>query len=146
VRGRVRVRIGEAARAGLAAVLAAGAVLLALGGPARGGEEPRGAGGPAVTAAAAPEEPIAAGRALFARMGCGGCHRLAQGGGTGPVGPDLDEVLPNYDAAMLRAKIVEPYPAGPSESFAMMPQDYGTRMSRHELDDIVAFLLSTVRD
>jgi len=143
---RVRVRGGEAGRAGLAAVLAAGAVLLALGGPARGGEEPRGGGPAPPAAAAAPQDAIAAGRALFARMGCGGCHRLAQGGGTGPVGPDLDAVLPNYNAAMLRAKIVEPYPAGPSESFAMMPQDYGSRMSRDELDDLVAFLLSAARD
>jgi cytochrome c oxidase subunit 2 len=128
-------------------VLAAGAVLLALGGPARGGEEPRG-GGPVapVTAAAAPQDAIAAGRALFARMGCGGCHRLAQGGGTGPIGPDLDEVLPSYNAAMLRAKIVEPYPAGPSKSFDLMPQGYGSRMGRDELDDLVAFLLSTARD
>ena len=58
-------------------------------------------------------------------MGCGSCHRLAAGAGIGPIGPDLDAVLPNYDAAMLRAKIVDPYPAGASASFAAMPQDFG---------------------
>jgi mono/diheme cytochrome c family protein len=140
----VRVRGSEAARAGLAAVLAAGAVLLALGGPARGGEDRSGRAGAA--ASAAPQGATAAGRVLFVRMGCGSCHRLAQGAGIGPIGPDLDEVLPNYDAAMLRAKIVDPYPAGASESYAQMPQDYGARMSAGELDELVAFLLSTARD
>lgn len=134
----------EAARAGLAAVLAAGAVLLALGGPARGGEdESAGAGVGAVGRL----EGTAAGRALFARMGCGGCHRLAAGAGSGAsVGPDLDDVLPNYDADALRAKIVDPYSAGASESFSQMPQDYGRRMSAEELDDLVAFLLAARRD
>ncbi len=133
----------EAARAGLAGLLAAAAVLLVLGGPVRGDED-RGAGAAASSAAVAPDGP-AAGRAVFARMGCGGCHTLAEGGGTMSIGPNLDTVLPNYDAAMLRAKIVDPYPAGPSETFAQMPQDYGARMSSDELDDLVAFLLSTTR-
>jgi hypothetical protein len=46
---------------------------------------------------------------------------------------------------MLRAKITDPYPAGPSGSFDQMP-DYSGRMTRAELDALVAFLLSTVRD
>ncbi len=141
MRGRVRgpERRREAMRAGLAAVLAAGAVLLAVGGPARGGDARTGG-------AAAQPDATAAGRALFARMGCGGCHELAQGAGAGSVGPNLDTVLPNYDAAMLRAKIVDPYPAGASASYAQMPPDYGARMSAGELADLVAFLLAAARD
>ena len=134
-------------RAGLAGVLAAGAVLLVLGGPARGGESAGEAGGDRRAGAgmAAPHGRTAAGRALFARMGCGSCHRLAAGAGIGEVAPDLDIVLPNYDAAMLRAKIADPYPAGTSGSFLEMPA-FGSRMSAAELDQLVLFLLSTTRD
>jgi len=137
VRGR-----GAGVRAALAGVLAAGAVLIALGGPARGEDDAR-----AGAAAGAPaRDATAAGRALFARMGCGSCHLLAAGAGHAPIGPDLDEVLPNYGAAMLRAKIVDPYPAGSSGSFLEMPRDYGRRMSSRELDQLVAFLLAATRD
>ena len=136
------MRGGRAVRAGLTGVLAAGAVLLALGGPARGGES---TGSDPPPAGAVTGDDATAGRALFARMGCGSCHRLAAGAGIGHVGPDLDRVLPNYDAKMLRAKITDPYPSGPSGSFAQMP-DYSGRMSRAELDALVAFLLATVRD
>jgi mono/diheme cytochrome c family protein len=128
------VRTAAALVAGL---LAAGAVLLALGGPAHGGD----AGGGERGAPGAPP----AGRAVFARMGCGGCHRLRAGGGGGGIGPDLDTVLPNYTAAALRAKIVDPYPAGDPAYFAAMPQDFGSRMSAAELDELVAFLLATTR-
>ena len=116
----------------MAGLLTAGAVLLALGGPARGGEHAQ---------PSAPE----AGRAVFARMGCGSCHRLAAGGGDGQVGPDLDTLLPGYTATALRAKIVDPYPAGDPTYFSAMPQDFGSRMSATELDALVAFLLGTTR-
>jgi mono/diheme cytochrome c family protein len=115
----------------VAGLLAAGAVLLALGGPARGGGHAQ---------AGAPQ----AGRAVFSRMGCGGCHRLAAGGGD-QIGPDLDTLLPGYTAAALRAKITDPYPAGEPGYFSAMPQDFGSRMSASELDELVAFLLGTAR-
>ena len=127
---------GAGLRAGLAGVLAAAAVLLALGGPARG-DEPLAAG--------SRDDRIAEGRALFARMGCGSCHRLAAGAGIGPIGPDLDAMLPSYDARALRAKISDPYPAGATGSFVRMPA-YGGRLSDGELDALVEFLLSTTRD
>jgi len=142
VRGRGR----EALRAGVAGMLAAAAVLLVLGGPVRGaGDGDGGGGGGAQASAAAAQGPTAAGRALFARMGCGSCHQLAAGAGVASVGPNLDEVLPTYTAAMLRAKIVDPYPAGASESFAQMPTDYGSRMSDEDLDALVGFLRAATR-
>lgn len=111
-------------------------MLIALGGPSRG------AAGDRATARA----DVTAGRIVFARMGCGGCHRLAAGGGSGiEVGPDLDRALPDYDAASLRAKIVDPYPAGEPQGFAVMPRDFGRRMRATELDALVAFLLSAAK-
>jgi mono/diheme cytochrome c family protein len=35
------------------------------------------------------------GKALFASLGCTGCHTLAAAGSTGNVGPDLDESKPS---------------------------------------------------
>lgn len=111
-------------------------MLIALGGPSRGATGER----------ATARSDVSAGRIVFARMGCGGCHRLAAGGGSEiDVGPDLDQLLPSYDAAPLRAKIVDPYPAGEPQSFAVMPRDFGSRMSATELDALVAFLLSTAK-
>lgn len=44
---------------------------------------------PAAPAAVAAVD-LAKGRQLFANYGCGGCHTLADGGGTGGIGPSLD--------------------------------------------------------
>ena len=143
-RRRPAADVGARGRAAGLALVAGAAVLLALGGPARGGD-----GGDrsanAATAATAARRPADPGRALFLRMGCGSCHRLAAGAGIGQVGPDLDLRLPSYDAASLRAKIVDPYPAGAPEEFLAMPQDFGRRMNAREVDELVDFLLGTVR-
>ena len=39
-----------------------------------------------------------AGKATFASAGCNGCHTLAAANATGQVGPNLDELKPDYDA------------------------------------------------
>lgn len=95
-------------------------------------------GGPARSqgTVAAPATTTAAGAAVFARMGCGSCHALAAAGSTGEFGPSLDQRLPAHSAASLRAAIVAP----PRNS--MMPADFGARMSKPELDALVAFLLT----
>jgi len=81
-----------------------------------------------------------AGRAVFAQMGCGGCHTLAAARAHGEIGPDLDARLPSHTAATLRATILSP---PKSEAFAEMPTDFGERMSDSELDALVAFLLAS---
>ena len=42
----------------------------------------------------------AAGEAVFASAGCGGCHTLAAAGAAGNVGPNLDELKPSYDQVL----------------------------------------------
>src|SRR4051794_326592 len=44
----------------------------------------------------------AAGKALFASSGCGGCHKLADAGSQGGVGPDLDTGLKGKAAAFIK--------------------------------------------
>jgi mono/diheme cytochrome c family protein len=123
--------------AGLAAAAAAFAVVLITtdddGGDGR-------APGSGQVAAPAPAEPLPEGReaglAVFTRMGCGGCHTLASAGSTGPIGPDLDQRLPNHTRESLTAVILRP-PAG-----SPMPQGFGERMNEAEFDALLDFLLA----
>ena len=95
-------------------------------------------------ATTAPEEEApagdpAAGKALFASNGCGGCHAFEAAGSTGAVGPNLDEALEGKDAAYVHQSIVEPnaevaegYTAGVMPSFQQLSED--------QVNDLVAFL------
>lgn len=76
------------------------------------------------------------GRAIFGRMGCGSCHRLAAADSTGQIGPDLDERLQHHTRESLTAVILQP-PAG-----SVMPEDFGARMDEAEFDALVDFLLA----
>jgi mono/diheme cytochrome c family protein len=88
------------------------------------------------------EEPAgdpAAGKALFASNGCGGCHTFEAAGSTGAVGPNLDEVLEGKDAEFVHQSIVEPnaevaegYNPGVMPSFQQLSED--------QVNDLVAFL------
>ena len=122
------------------APLAAGLVAAAVAFPAAAART-RAGPAPAVS------EPgrAAAGSAVFARMGCGGCHRLAAARATGQIGPDLDARLPGHTAATIRAQILDPGATASGDAFATMPADFGERMSDAEVDALVAYLLQTAR-
>ena len=83
----------------------------------------------------------AAGKAVFADAGCGGCHTFKAAGTNGSVGPDLDEALKGKDAAFIEESIKDPN-AEVASGFSpgIMPQDYGSRLSSKEIADLVAFL------
>ena len=97
---------------------------------------------PAATANAAQ------GKAVYASSGCGSCHTFKPAGSSGTVGPDLD-TTPAKDAtknnkplaAFIRESIVSPnayispgYPKG------VMPQNFGSTLSKTQLDQLVAFV------
>ena len=42
------------------------------------------------------------GKAIFAEAGCGGCHTLKAGGGSGNVGPNLDDAKPSKELVIER--------------------------------------------
>ena len=99
------------------------------------------AGAPVRTAAnPQPPSTVTAGRAVFARMGCGNCHRLAAANAHGTMGPDLDERLASHDRGSLTRKIVAPYRGAPSGTFPLMPTDFGRRLTSGELAELVSFL------
>jgi mono/diheme cytochrome c family protein len=97
-------------------------------------------GGGRAPSGRAPALPVAAGPvdglAVFSRLGCGSCHRLAAAGSVGPIGPDLDERLPSHTRESLTAAILRP-PAG-----SAMPQGFGARMDKAEFDALLDFLLA----
>jgi mono/diheme cytochrome c family protein len=49
-------------------------------------------------------DPVA-GRALFLKSGCVGCHTLADAHATGTVGPNLDQAKPDYRLATARVTL-----------------------------------------
>lgn len=80
------------------------------------------------------------GRAVYAKLGCGSCHRLAAAGSTADLGPDLDERVKNHTATSLRKVI-----ADPPGRYSMMPDDFDDRTTDAELDTLVRFLLEAKR-
>jgi mono/diheme cytochrome c family protein len=122
--------------AGLAAAAAAFAVVLLTTDVGGEGRAPDGGQVAAPAPAQSLPEAREAGLAVFTRMGCGGCHQLAAAGSTGPIGPNLDERLPNHTRESLTAQILSPDPAG------FMPDNFGERMTDAELTALVDFLLA----
>ena len=49
-------------------------------------------------------DPVA-GKAVFLQAGCVGCHTLADANATGTVGPNLDQVKPDYRLATARVTL-----------------------------------------
>jgi mono/diheme cytochrome c family protein len=90
---------------------------------------------------AAPAGDPAAGEAVFAAQGCGGCHTFSAAGSSASVGPDLDEALQGQDPELVSESIVDPNKEVTS-GYApnIMPQDFGQKLSQKQLDDLVAFL------
>jgi mono/diheme cytochrome c family protein len=97
-----------------------------------------------VPGAAPPKVPGGPGAQVFADNGCGGCHTLAAAKSGGVTGPDLDEVLPGQDAAMVEESVVDPnkaivkgYPPN------VMPDNFGQTLSAKEVEDLVEYLLES---
>src|SRR5436190_4806617 len=47
----------------------------------------------------------AAGKAVFASAGCGGCHTLKAAGSSGNVGPNLDDLKPPFDKVVHQVEV-----------------------------------------
>jgi mono/diheme cytochrome c family protein len=74
----------------------------------------------------------AAGKTVFTgSAGCSGCHTLADAGATGTVGPNLDDVKPDYDTVV---KFV-------TDGAPPMPSFKGT-LSEAEIQNVAAYVSS----
>jgi cytochrome c oxidase subunit 2 len=90
------------------------------------------------------------GKAVFTNNGCGACHTLTAAGTSAKVGPDLDK-LPQYASqagqplqAFVHQSIVDPnayiQPGYPKN---VMPQTFGTSLSKQQLDALVQYLINS---
>jgi cytochrome c6 len=79
-----------------------------------------------------PAEPAgdpAAGKAVFASAGCGGCHTLADSDAGGAIGPNLDESKPSYELVVDRV----------ANGKGAMPA-FGDQLSEEEIADVGAYV------
>jgi cytochrome c oxidase subunit 2 len=93
-----------------------------------------GRGAPAGGGGAAPD-------AVFTDNGCGSCHKLADAGTSGGVGPDLDDGLKGKDEAFIRQSIETPN-ANVTKGFQpnIMPPNFKDTLQPAELDALVKYL------
>jgi ubiquinol-cytochrome c reductase cytochrome b subunit len=87
------------------------------------------------TRAVALTDPSAqSGKELYAQLGCSGCHRLRGEGGT--VGPDLDRVGAERDAAWLMKHFKDPQSVSPG---SIMPRFH---LSEEDMKNLTAYMLT----
>lgn len=93
---------------------------------------------------ATPDPAFAAqrGQQIFVGVGqCSTCH--STDGSNFPLAPDLQGIASRHDEAYLRESIVDVKAAVPDGwRDDLMPADYGQRLSRQQIDDLVAFMLT----
>lgn len=112
-------------------------LVLVLGAAACGGEEnetatPETVEGtmPTATGGEHPEGDPAAGKAVFASAGCGGCHTFAAANSSGTIGPDLDQSSIDFAAAHTQI----------ADGGGGMPA-FKDRLSEQEIADVAAFVV-----
>jgi cytochrome c oxidase subunit 2 len=97
----------------------------------------------------APADPKTLGRQLYNQYGCNACHKLADAGAVGLVGPALDGIGGRAAAVVsgqsaeeyIRASIVKPNAFIVPNYQPVMPGDYSQRMSEADLNALVQYLL-----
>ena len=107
----------------------------ACGGGSREGETA--AAPPAAEELAPAEEPAAAGDpaaggTVFAESGCGNCHTFAAAGSSGSIGPNLDDLNPDF------GRVVEQVTSGGGG----MPA-FGDELSEQQIQDVAAYVTAS---
>jgi mono/diheme cytochrome c family protein len=80
------------------------------------------------------EGDAAAGEAVFASAGCGGCHALEAAGSSGAVGPNLDQSKP--DAALVVDRV--------TNGSGVMPA-FGDTLSEKQIQDVAAYVVASTQ-
>jgi len=73
-----------------------------------------------------------AGASLFGSKGCGGCHTLAAAHANGTVGPNLDQLKPDYRAVTAQV----------TNGGAQMPA-FKSQMSSQQIADVAAYVVKS---
>ena len=82
---------------------------------------------------------------VWAAQGCGSCHAFAPAGSTATIGPNLGNSLGGRSRDYIRESIVAPNAVVAGRGSSIMPEGYGERISKPELDALVAFIARGVR-
>ena len=77
----------------------------------------------------------AAGEAVFASAGCGGCHTLEAAGSSGNVGPNLDEAKPPHDLVVDRV----------TNGMGAMPSFKG-QLEDEQIQDVAAYVVASTQE
>ncbi len=85
-----------------------------------------------VKAAPASGANAAAGKVVFVTTGCGACHTLKAGGGTGTIGPNLDAAP--LTKSLITSRVMNGKGAMPS---------YAGQLTTQQIDDLTTFLLAS---
>lgn len=75
-----------------------------------------------------------AGKAVFVKAGCGSCHTLAAAHSTGTVGPDLDQLKPDYRTVTGQVTL----------GGAAMPS-FKSTLSSQEIANVAAYVVKSTR-
>jgi mono/diheme cytochrome c family protein len=78
------------------------------------------------------EGDAAAGEAIYAENGCGGCHVLEAAGSSGAVGPNLDESQPDFELAVERV----------TNGSGAMPA-FGDQLEPQQIADVAAYVVES---
>ncbi|HVM58671.1 MAG TPA: c-type cytochrome [Gaiellaceae bacterium] len=93
------------------------------------GTIPKAAPAPATPAFALKGDPVA-GKKVFETAGCKSCHTLADAGATGTVGPNLDQVKPDYRTATARVTLGK----------GVMPS-FKSQLTAQQIADVAAYVV-----
>jgi len=93
------------------------------------GTLPTAAPEPVTPAFALKGDPVA-GKKIFETAGCKSCHTLADAGATGTVGPNLDEVKPDYRTATARVTLGK----------GVMPS-FKSQLTAQQIADVAAYVV-----
>ena len=80
------------------------------------------------------EGDAAAGEAIFAENGCGGCHVLEAAGSSGNVGPNLDESQPDVELVIDRV----------TNGAGAMPA-FGDQLEPQQIADVAAYVVESTQ-
>jgi mono/diheme cytochrome c family protein len=72
------------------------------------------------------------GNSVFASSGCGGCHTLAAAHASGTVGPNLDQLKPDYQAVTAQV----------TNGGGAMPA-FKSRLSAQQIADVSAYVVDS---
>jgi mono/diheme cytochrome c family protein len=80
------------------------------------------------------EGDAAAGEAVFASAGCGGCHTLEAAGSSGTVGPNLDDTKPSHDLVVERV----------TNGAGAMPA-FKDQLDETQIQDVAAYVVASTQ-